>query len=289
MRKLYRKLLLLLPALALLLPANASNIVIDYQGYTNVTQQTVEQNLLITNDDDGVYNIAIKPLDTELRSTDGKTTIPLRYVFINNNREDVYLRYNEYSILFERLNVPNVPQNIMAKIRDYGMVPAGIYTMAFEIQATDSDNGQITGTSMFNLRFVVPSKQEITIHGDAPVINIGASTVGNKQPRVVNQTSPMLYINSNTDWILTLKTDGYDNSQGDFYVRTVGASGNVMERLQERVLIQQGHDIILAKGKGPSNNEYVTVEYSVDNDPKNMKRAGTYLNKIRYVLKENRG
>ena len=142
---------------------------------------------------------------------------------------------------------------------------------------------------MFNLRFVIQPKQEISIHGDAPVISVGASTIANKQPRIINQTSPMIYINSNTDWVLILKTDNYDNSQGNFYVRTVGASGNVMERLQERVLIQQGHDIILAKGKGPSNNEYVTVEYSIDNDAKNMKKAGTYLNKIRYSLKENRG
>ena len=73
---------------------------------------------------------------------------------------------------------------------------------------------------------------------------------------------------------------------GNYYIRTVTASANVGERLQERVLLQEGKEIILAKGKAPANNEYVSVEYSVETKDGKFLPAGNYDNKVRYILRE---
>ena len=83
----------------------ASMVIIDYQGETVVRPQSVERNLIINSDDGGVYNIAVRPLEDAMRSVDGNVTIPLSNLYINNTREDVYLRYNEYSNIFDGLSV----------------------------------------------------------------------------------------------------------------------------------------------------------------------------------------
>lgn len=269
--------------------ATASMIIVDYQGETRAYQQTVERHLVFNSNDDGVYDIAVRPLEEELQSIDGKVRIPLRYLFINNNSEDVYLRYNEYSNVFRGIKMGGIPHNMTARIRDYGMVPAGIYNMNFEIQATDVDTQEIVCTSNFNLQFIVPTVQQVNLHGQIPTINVGANEIINKTKRVVNTTSPMVYVNSNADWILYLNTDNFDDTKCNYYVRTISGSTNVRERLQERVLLKQGREIILAKGKAPANNEFVTVEYSIENEDGKLLRAGSYENKIRYMLREDRG
>lgn len=269
--------------------ADASMIIVDYQGDTVAYQQSVERHLVINSDDSGIYDIAVRPLDESLRSIDGKVSIPLRNVFINNNREDVYMRYNEYSNIFRGIRMGGIPQNMTARIKDFGMIPAGIYTMNFEIQATDVMSHQIVCTSNFNLQLKVPTVQNLSLNGEIPLINIGAEEAMKKNQRVVNQNSPMIYINSNTDWILSINTDNFDNNMADYYVRTVGASSDVTQRLQERALIVPGKEIILARGKAPANNQFVTVEYSIENRNGECIRSGNYESKLRYVLREDRG
>mgnify|MGYP004667197853 FL=1 len=273
---------------ALSLPSSASMVIIDYQGDTVVHQQTVERNLIINSDDDAVYNIAIRPLDDALRRVDGEVAIPLSNLYINNTREDVYLRYNEYSYIFEGLSMGGVAKNMTAKIRDFGMVPAGTYQINFEVQATDVETGEIAATSTFCLQFLIPTIQEISLHGEVPRIKIGTENAFNKTQKVVNETSPMIYINSNSNWELVLKSDNYNNSIANYYIRTIAASSKVTERLQERVLIIPEQELIIARGKAPSNNEYVTVEYSIENKNGKIIKAGQYENKIKYILRESR-
>ena len=267
-------------------PSEASFVIVDYQGDTVVRQQNIERNLIINSDDGGVYNIAVRPLDDAVRSSDGKVSIPLNNLYINNTREDVYLRYNEYSNIFDALTMGGVAKNMTAKIRDFGMVPAGTYSINFEVQATDVDTNQIASTTTFNLQFIVPTMQEISLHGEVPRITVGASDAFNKNKKVTNETSPLVYINSNCDWELSVNADNFGEKAGNYYVRTVTASANVGERLQERVLLQEGKEIILAKGKAPANNEYVSVEYSVETKDGKFIPAGNYDNKVRYILRE---
>ena len=144
---------------ALSLPSSASMVIIDYQGDTVVRQQSIERNLIINSDDGANYKIALRPLDDALRRVDGEVTIPLSDLYINNTREDVYLRYNEYSYIFDGLSMGGVAKNMTAKIRDFGMVPAGTYQINFEVQATDVETGEIAATSTFNLQFIVPVMQ----------------------------------------------------------------------------------------------------------------------------------
>ena len=273
-------------AFCLSAPSEASFVIVDYQGDTVVRQQNIERNLIINSDDGGVYNIAVRPLDDAVRSSDGKVSIPLNNLYINNTREDVYLRYNEYSNIFDALTMGGVAKNMTAKIRDFGMVPAGTYSINFEVQATDVDTNQIASTTTFNLQFIVPSIQEISLHGEVPRITVGASDAFNKNKKITNETSPLVYINSNCDWELSVNADTFGDRAGNYYIRTVTASANVGERLQERVLLQEGKEIILAKGKAPANNEYVSVEYSVETKDGKFIPAGNYDNKVRYILRE---
>ena len=273
-------------AFCLSAPSEASYVIVDYQGDTVVHQQNIERNLIINSDDGNVYNIAVRPLDDAVRSSDGKVSIPLNNLYINNTREDVYLRYNEYSNIFDALTMGGVAKNMTAKIRDFGMVPAGTYSINFEVQATDVDTNQIASTTTFNLQFIVPSIQEISLHGEVPRITVGASDAFNKNKKITNETSPLVYINSNCDWELSVNADNFGEKAGNYYVRTVTASANVGERLQERVLLQEGKEIILAKGKAPANNEYVSVEYSVETKDGKFIPAGNYDNKVRYILRE---
>ena len=273
-------------AFCLSAPSEASFVIIDYQGDTVVRQQNIERNLIINSDDGGVYNIAVRPLDDAVRSSDGKVSIPLNNLYINNTREDVYLRYNEYSNIFDALTMGGVAKNMTAKIRDFGMVPAGTYSINFEVQATDVDTNQIASTTTFNLQFIVPSIQEISLHGEVPRITVGASDAFNKNKKITNETSPLVYINSNCDWELSVNADNFGDRAGNYYIRTVTASANIGERLQERVLLQEGKEIILAKGKAPANNEYVSVEYSVETKDGKFLPAGNYDNKVRYILRE---
>lgn len=273
-------------AFCLSAPSDASFVIVDYQGDTVVRQQNIERNLIINSDDGGVYNIAVRPLDDAVRSSDGKVSIPLNNLYINNTREDVYLRYNEYSNIFDALTMGGVAKNMTAKIRDFGMVPAGTYSINFEVQATDVDTNQIASTTTFNLQFIVPSIQEISLHGEVPRITVGASDAFNKNKKITNETSPLVYINSNCDWELSVNADNFGDRAGNYYIRTVTSSANVGERLQERVLLQEGKEIILAKGKAPANNEYVSVEYSVETKDGKFLPAGNYDNKVRYILRE---
>ena len=273
-------------AFCLSAPSEASFVIVDYQGDTVVRQQNIERNLIINSDDGEVYNIAVRPLDDAVRSSDGKVSIPLNNLYINNTREDVYLRYNEYSNIFDALTMGGVAKNMTAKIRDFGMVPAGTYSINFEVQATDVETNQIASTTTFNLQFIVPSIQEISLHGEVPRITVGASDAFNKNKKIANETSPLVYINSNCDWELSVNADNFGDRAGNYYIRTVTASANIGERLQERVLLQEGKEIILAKGKAPANNEYVSVEYSVETKDGKFLPAGNYDNKVRYILRE---
>ena len=287
-KEIFMKKLLITAIFALLfsVPAKASMVIIDYQGDTVVRQQNIERNLIINSDDGGVYNIAVRPLDDSVRSSDGRFSIPLNNLYINNTREDVFLRYNEYSNLFDALSMGGVAKNMIAKIRDYGMVPAGTYSINFEVQATDVETQTIASTTTFNLQFIVPVIQEISLHGEVPRITVTASDAFEKNKKITNEVSPMIYINSNCDWELSVNSDNFGDARGRYYIRTITASSNVGERLQERVLLQEGKEVILAKGKAPANNEYVSVEYSVEPKDGKFIPAGNYNNKVRYIVRE---
>ena len=95
-----KKLLLttILATMIACVPADSSMVLLDYIGETLVTTNNIERTLIVNSDDGKLYNIALRPLDDAIVSADGKTSIPLEYLFINNTREDVFLKYNEYSI-----------------------------------------------------------------------------------------------------------------------------------------------------------------------------------------------
>ncbi len=266
---------------------DASMVMVDYIGETYVTPNNIERTLIVNSDDGKAYNIALRPLEEEISNADGSVTIPLEYLFINNTREDVYLKYNEYSNVFWGTEMDGVPQNMTAKIKNYGIVPAGTYSILLELQATDVETGN-TVMSSFDLRFVVPIVHELNTYSESPKINISAADAFKTSYKIANEVSPMIYIRSNTDWILSLDATNFGDAVGTYYVRTTAASGKVTSRLQERALITPDREIILARGKAPAENEFVAVEFSVENPSSGAIKAGNYTNRVRYILREGR-
>ena len=132
----------------------------------------------------------------------------------------------------------------------------------------------------------MPVVHELNTYSETPKITLGANDVFKTNQRVVNETSPMIYIRSNTDWILSIDTTAFGEMAGKYYVRTTSASDKVTSRLQEQALIIPGKEIILARGKAPAQNEFVSVEFSVENTSENTIKAGEYINNIKYVLRE---
>lgn len=267
-------------------PIESSMVVFDYIGETYVTPNNIERTLIVNSNDGRAYNISMRPLEEAVTSVDGNVSIPLEYLFINNTREDVYFKYQEYSHIFWDTTMQGVARNMTAKIKDYGVVPAGTYTILFEVQAVDAQTGDVASVSSFNLRFVVPTIHEIHTYSESPRIKVSAENAFKKLHKNVNESSPMVYIRSNTDWILALDARDFGEAVGKYYVTTTAGSAKVTTRLQERALITPEREIILARGKAPADNEFVAVEFSIENPAKGALKAGEYINNVRYVLRE---
>ena len=264
-------------------------IVVDYLGPTASYPMGVERNLIINSDDGGDYDIAVRPLDDALVRSDGEVRIPLEHVYINNTHEDIFMRYNEYSTVFKSLEMNGMSKNMVAKVRDYGVVPAGVYNLNFEIQAVDAETRNVVTTSSFNLQFIVPVEQKLGVPGQKPRINVDVKDAFAVNKKIVSETNPQVYVTSNTDWVLVLRNDYSGEQPGYYYVRTVSASPNVTQRLQERVRVEEGKEIIIARGKAPANNEYVSVEYSVEGMDGQILKPGDFKTGMKYILRQYRG
>ena len=267
-------------------PTDAAIVLLDYFGETHVTSNNIERTLIVTSDDGRSYNIAMRPLEEAITNSDGSVSIPLEYLFLNNTREDVFVKYNEYSNVIWGRTMEEIPRNITAKIKEYGIIPAGIYSINFEVQATDVETNEIVSNSSFNLQFIVPVVHELNTYSNEPQIKVSVEDAFKRNHKIANEISPMIYVRSNTDWVLTLDTTDFDTSIGNYYVRTTTASDKVTSRLQEKALIVPNREIILARGKAPAQNEFVTVEFSIEGSNGNIIPAGNYVNKVKYVLRE---
>ena len=102
-------------------PTESSMVIFDYIGETYVTPNNIERTLLVNSDDGKSYNVAVRPLEEAITSHDGKTSIPLEYLFINNTREDVYFKYNEFSNVLWHQDNDGAPKNMTAKIKNCGI------------------------------------------------------------------------------------------------------------------------------------------------------------------------
>ena len=262
-------------------PTDAAIVLLDYFGETHVTSNNVERTLIVTSDDGRSYNIAMRPLEEAITNSDGSFSIPLEYLFLNNTREDVFVKYNEYSNVIWGRTMEEIPRNITAKIKEYGIIPAGIYSINFEVQATDVETNEIVSNSSFNLQFIVPVVHELNTYSNEPQIKVSVEDAFKRNHKIANEISPMIYVRSNTDWVLTLDTTDFDTSIGNYYVRTTTASDKVTSRLQEKALIVPNREIILARGKAPAQNEFVTVEFSIEGSNGNIIPAGNYVNKVK--------
>lgn len=290
-RKIFMKKVLLTTLLATFLSCasvNAAMITVDYfSDSTIVTSNNVERTLIVRSDDSETYDISIRPLDDGVIGSDGVTVIPLENLFFNNTKEDVYVRYNEYSNIFYGTDMSEIPRNIVARIKDYGVVPAGIYTVTLEIQARVVNSSDPIATTSFTLQFVVNELHEISTYGESPVITVSASDAFAKNKKIKNEVAPAVHITSNTDWILSLDPKDFPETTEKWYVKTTSGTSKVNSRLQEYALIiPGGSEIILARGTYPANNESVSMEFAVENPEEGFVKEGDYTRNIKYILRE---
>ena len=179
-----------------------------------------------------------------------------------------------------------VPKNMTAKIKECGVVPAGTYSLLLEVQATEVGTNEVVSMSTFNLQFVVPILHELNFYSEDIKITVSSSDAFKPSHKTSSETAPMIYIRSNTDWILSIDTTEFGETIGNYYVKTTSASSNVTSRLIEQALIVPNREIILARGKAPADNEFVAVELSVENPANGALKASEYVNRIKYVLRE---
>lgn len=271
-----------------LCPAYAA-VEMDYQDtITTITTLGVERNLFINSNDDERYRIEVRPMSSMVTNAGGNVEIPISYFAINNNTQDIDFVDNEFSTLFNNVVMNNIPRIVTAKIKNYGMVPRGTYSIGLQIQATNLDTGEVIST-MFNLQFVVRKFQKITSSLTGSDFRLSASNALTKNARVTNEANLPITINSNCDWALVVKTDSrYGETPGDYYVRTIGATPGVTQRLQEGVLLEEDKEIILARGKAPASNEEVTIQYVLQNKDGKFIPSGSYNNNVKYVIREDR-
>ncbi|MBO5738123.1 hypothetical protein J6R97_02145 [bacterium] len=267
-------------------PADSSMVLLDYFGETLVTTNNIERTLIVNSDDGKQYNIAIRPLEESIKNVDGSYTIPLENLYINNTKEDVYLKYNEYSNIFYDTVMDGVPRNMTAKIKNYGIVPAGTYSILLEVQAIDIQTNEVASMSSFNLQFIVPIVHELNNYSEDTKIKVSSTNAFKPLHKNASEVAPMVYIRSNTDWVLSIDATDFGETIGNYYVKTTSASPNVTSRLQEPALIIPNREIILARGKAPADNEFVAVEFSVENPAKGAYKTGEYINRIKYILRE---
>ena len=283
-----KKLLLttILATMIACVPADSSMVLLDYIGETLVTNNNIERTLIVNSDDGRQYDIAIRPLEEAITNTDASVSIPLEYLFINNTREDVYLKYNEYSNIFWGAAMDGVPRNMTAKIKNYGIVPAGTYSVLLQVQAVDSETAEVASTTSFDLQFVIPPSHELNTYSENMMVKVASEDAFKFSQKTASEVSPMIYIRSNTDWILSIDTTEFGDTIGNYYVRTTSGSPKVTSRLQEKALIVPNREIILARGKAPADNEFVAVELSIENPADGAFKAGESVNRIKYVLRE---
>ena len=265
-----------------------SAVEMDYQDtITTITSLGVERKLIINSNDDSRYRIEVRSLANTVSNSSGTVEIPLANFVINNNTQDIDFIDSEFSTLYSNVTFNGVPQIVTAKIKDYGMVPMGTYNIGLQMQATNLDTSEITST-MFNLRLVVEKTQNIAITGSGSQFNMSASNALTKNARITNESNLPITVNSNCNWVLVLKTDAeFGTTPGNYYVRTIGGSSNVTQRLQENVLLEESKEIILAKGNAFSSNEEVDVQFTLESRDGEFIPAGNYNNRVKYLIRED--
>ena len=268
--------------------AFAADMAVQYLTETLTNGNTISRNFTMRSSDGANYRIEMTPLDEAITSSDGTTTIPItnENFYVHNTREDVFFKFNEASLVTDGVDLDSESLSLMAVIKDYGIVPAGTYTLRMAIHATNLESNETIDTS-FNFEFIIPVDHVIGLGPDIPKISVSASDVFKKTDKITNESTSMINIRSNTDWILTLDARKMEEFQGKLYVRTTAGSDKVSSRLQEYALITPGtSEIILARGAAPAENEYVSVEYSMENPTEGAIPAGEYFYKVKYLLTE---
>lgn len=282
------KKLLLLFFILFIFPCAKAEVAFDCIGNVIYSDTGVEQQLLVKSNGNNNYDIAIRPLDDFLTDSEGKHKIPLDSIFINNGTEDIFLKYNSLSYLYTALK-GGKSRVLTAKIRDFGIVPKGNYNLNLEILQLNSDTQNTIHSSSFILQFIVPSYQKLSFYERNPQIKVGIDNALQKNKQFNSEKYQQVYITSNSDWVLSVKTgDLLINNDSNYFIRATGASNNVKDYIKERYRLEPNREIIIAKGNANSHNEYVSIEYSVENSDNHFLKPGEYVDNIKFVLREDR-
>ena len=137
--------------------AFAADMAVQYLTETLTNGNTISRNFTMRSSDGANYRIEMTPLDEAITSSDGTTTIPItnENFYVHNTREDVFFTFNEASLVTDGVDLDSESLSLMAVIKDYGIVPAGTYTLRMAIHATNLESNETIDTS-FNFEFIIP-------------------------------------------------------------------------------------------------------------------------------------
>lgn len=269
--------------------ANAASIVIDGAVYNTVIQANgAERSFLMKIDEGGRYDVVFKPLSDELTGTNG-INIPLSYLYMNNNTEDLYMRYNEETFLYKNHDfLDNDTKSLTLKVLNYGMVPAGTYTLNTQFTVYEADTQTQIATCVYMLQLIVLNNQSMTFGVERPTISVAPENAFKKTGKIYTTTQPTVIVNSNCDWELVLDPTGFGDAVGNYFVRVTNATSGVKEKLQTETQINNS-GIVIARGEAPANGEIITLQYGIESKDGDIIKNGTYENTLRYILREYGG
>ena len=273
------------------LKAEAASVVIDSSVYNTVTQANgIQRSFLLKIDDGGQYDVVFKPLNDELIGSNG-VNIPLNYVYINNNTEDLYMRYMQETFLYKNTEFFDGATKVLtAKVLNYGIVPAGNYTLNTQFTIYQSNTLNQVATGVYDLRFVVLPEQNITFGVEQSTINVTPDKAFNKAGKVYTTTQPTIIVTSNCPWELIADTSSFGDAVGNYYIKVKNATEGVTEKLMTETQISGSTaPIVIARGKGPANGEIITMQYGLESKDGKIIHSGDYSNTIRYTIREYGG
>ena len=282
--------LLILFSTLFCLKANAVSIVVDNSLYnTTVQANGVSRAFIMRIDEGGQYDVVFKPLSDELTGSNG-VNIPISYMYINNNSEDLYMRYQEETFLYRNQSfIDNDTKVLTAKILNYGMVPAGNYSISMQFTVYEANTEIQVATGVYEMMFIVPVTQTITFGAGQPTINVINENAFRTSGKVSTTTTPLITIHSNCDWELLADGTEMGDTVGNYYIKVSGASSGVLEKLVSDTKLNDVSSIVIARGRGPANGETLTMKYSVESKDGKFLKAGQYNNAIKYTLREYGG
>lgn len=237
-------------------------------------------------------NVQAAVLSPSITSTSNPSiVIPISSLYLNDGIYNYQMEYNTPVTVLNGVNIDSggYTQNYTAIINPIGPIPPGTYTTL--LQFTDSLGAQ--DTFSYNLNFTVPLNQAVSSTANTVNITLAPADVFDKSGSFTNLTSPQISLQSNSDWDLILDTTNIGDLNGNYYFQVLNATSNVTSCVSTptqisstQYQIASGNPTVTDPVNGTWANDYITIQFSMQNPFGNYTPQGNYLNNVTYTIQE---